>query len=448
MRGDGVKNCLMSSDLARPRSALCLPVNLLAALVPLGVIFLCKNIYLHGILATLLALLLYILAVIGLEIFIRRRHLHGESGLDFSRFAPDRKRVKYKLVGLYGCYLWVGFFYWICPEYHDHMFTPAGEALHYYTAYGEALILVVPVMLLLSIPYVYLLDGWMVQPKDRYYWAGRFLFGRPDVDRCVVWQLALEWLGKGFFFALLFVQVNRRFNYLIDFHYADVEMRAVSLYLVLYDHVMLVGLMLALAGHALTLRLIGGQVRSMDPSLFGWWVCLWMFDPFRSLAVNYAWVQGGEDAWMRVWQLHPAWQSLGAGLSIVLLLLLFFSEVSLGSRSSYMTHRGIVTNGLFRFTKHPAYLFGWVLMVVIYLPVEGGPEGWAKGAVGAAGLGALFWLRARTEEAHLSRDAEYVRYGLWMNEHGIFAPLGRLIPFLRYRAPAGGGKAPYEGLYS
>ena len=39
-------------------------------------------------------------------------------------------------------------------------------------------------------------------------------------------------------------------------------------------------------------------------------------------------------------------------------------------------------------------------------------------------------------ERHLSRDPTYVAYAEWMNKHGMIAWLGRLIPALRYRAPA------------
>jgi hypothetical protein len=48
----------------------------------------------------------------------------------------------------------------------------------------------------------------------------------------------------------------------------------------------------------------------------------------------------------------------------------------------------------------------------------------------------IYFLRARTEERHLSRDPTYVAYALWMNDHGILRFLGRMIPFFKYKAPA------------
>ena len=47
----------------------------------------------------------------------------------------------------------------------------------------------------------------------------------------------------------------------------------------------------------------------------------------------------------------------------------------------------------------------------------------------------IYFMRARTEERHLSRDPTYVQYALRMNEHGVFAWLGRHVPGVRYRPP-------------
>jgi hypothetical protein len=54
-----------------------------------------------------------------------------------------------------------------------------------------------------------------------------------------------------------------------------------------------------------------------------------------------------------------------------------------------------------------------------------------------------YFMRARTEERHMSRDPVYVQYALWMNEHGVFAWLGRLVTFFRYKPPVNWENLPY-----
>ncbi len=69
-----------------------------------------------------------------------------------------------------------------------------------------------------------------------------------------------------------------------------------------------------------------------------------------------------------------------------------------------------------------------------------GPIGVVRNIVMFAGVCLIYFLRARTEENHLSRYPEYVRYADLINERGLFRFLRKPLPFLRYseeRAKAG-----------
>jgi hypothetical protein len=57
-----------------------------------------------------------------------------------------------------------------------------------------------------------------------------------------------------------------------------------------------------------------------------------------------------------------------------------------------------------------------------------------KSTLALAGVSTMYFLRARTEERHLSRDPDYVAYATWMNEHGWLKFLNR-IPGIRYVPP-------------
>jgi len=45
-------------------------------------------------------------------------------------------------------------------------------------------------------------------------------------------------------------------------------------------------------------------------------------------------------------------------------------------------------------------------------------------------LGGIYFLRARTEEAHLSHDPDYRSYAEWIAVHGLFARLRGLVTTL------------------
>ena len=48
------------------------------------------------------------------------------------------------------------------------------------------------------------------------------------------------------------------------------------------------------------------------------------------------------------------------------------------------------------------------------------------------GICFIYYLRAKTEENHLSIYPEYVEYANWINEHGIFRWVGKILPFTKF----------------
>jgi len=48
-------------------------------------------------------------------------------------------------------------------------------------------------------------------------------------------------------------------------------------------------------------------------------------------------------------------------------------------------------------------------------------------------LNLVYFMRARTEERHLSRDPDYVAYATAMERRSIFRWVGRLLPVLRFK---------------
>ena len=47
----------------------------------------------------------------------------------------------------------------------------------------------------------------------------------------------------------------------------------------------------------------------------------------------------------------------------------------------------------------------------------------------------IYYLRAKTEERHLSHYPEYVEYALMMNNKSIFKWTAKIFPFLKYKPP-------------
>jgi len=106
-----------------------------------------------------------------------------------------------------------------------------------------------------------------------------------------------------------------------------------------------------------------------------------------------------------------------------------------GLRFSNLTHRGILTHGPYRWTRHPAYLsknlFWWISGLPFFCS-NGFVEGARNTAIMVLVSGVYYW-RAKTEERHLMADPAYQAYAAWMDRNDLWAKLRGL---LRRRAPA------------
>jgi len=119
--------------------------------------------------------------------------------------------------------------------------------------------------------------------------------------------------------------------------------------------------------------------------------------------------------------MHPVTWIL-RGLAVFFLLLLISTSLSLFTKASNLTNRGIVDWGPYRYIRHPGYLaknmFWLMTLVPAFVPNMVAPGfSWPRyvlycGTIvwGFIGWGTIYFLRALTEEKFLMRDPDYVAY--------------------------------------
>jgi protein-S-isoprenylcysteine O-methyltransferase Ste14 len=125
----------------------------------------------------------------------------------------------------------------------------------------------------------------------------------------------------------------------------------------------------------------------------------------------------------------------------VLTAIYAWATVAFGLRFSNLTYRGVLTNGPYRFSRHPAYLsknLFWWLSVLPFLVTSHSPVDTIRNTVLLGCVSAIYFWRAKTEEAHLlGEDARYREYHAWMESHGaVTAPMARLLRRARPRRAA------------
>lgn len=334
-------------------------------------------------------------------------------------------RAIFKLMGFYAALTGVILLYWLFPEYERA----------YYERFFEAARQILPILPILTVPYFLYVEWRLPYKEDGTWHMALFTAGEwRRVDWNELSQYALGWLVKGFFLPIMFTDIARHIG-----KYRDVGMELfsegfLSFFQITFSGMIYLELVFVSAGYIFALRLFDSQIRAVEKTLFGWVVAVISYSPFLHLIyvryLDYSIAGGGWITWLEG---HPTIMVVWGTLILLLVLLHLWSDACFGVRFSNLTHRGIITNGPYRFSKHPAYIIKnirWWMVSVPFIAVS-----WHEAirlSLLLVLVNLLYTTRAYAEERMLSQDPTYIAYGRWMDRHGIFAFVGRKLPFLSY----------------
>jgi len=175
-------------------------------------------------------------------------------------------------------------------------------------------------------------------------------------------------------------------------------------------------------GYMLTCKPLDAHIRSANPLMAGWLAALMCYPPFVLMGnggpLDY---HQGTAEWTHWLAGHDVLLAIWGALLVLLTGIYAWATVAFGLRFSNLTHRGIITHGPYRWTRHPAYvsknLFWWC-SVLPFLSTTGSWTDAARNCVLLGLTSGVYYWRARTEEAHLGTDPAYAAYSDWMERHG------------------------------
>lgn len=288
-------------------------------------------------------------------------------------------------------------------------------------------------ILLLCAVYVIEIDRRQVNPHDEYWKVGGLFTGDPSAAApAVMWAYIRSWFVKGFFTPYVFLILIRYLESLGSFVPEGAGFLAWHAYAL--DFLYMVDILFAVIGYVFTCRLWDTHIRSTDPTILGWLVCLMCYGPFHTHFGIGLFNYDDGLSWHQ-WLGKEPWFYYFYGAAIIFLTAVYaLATVAIGYRMSNLTYRGLITTGPYRFTKHPAYLAkvgSWWLISVPFFSVAGEAAAW-KHSGALLFISIVYFLRAKTEENHLSNYPEYVAYAEWINDHGAFRTFKKWFPVLRY----------------
>ena len=402
---------------------------------------------LSGPYAALAAMLFTALPMAAWSVLVDKVHLRPSTGIDWSlkRPLPEVMPVAViKLVGLWATWALLAAFYGLARWYWSGNYLFSMEVLSF---------AIFP-LVMLSVPYVIWLDRYLVEPRDGAFHFGAFVvgggvIGREQWDTAAIAKHWRAWAIKGFFGAFMISILPPGFAQVVEANPQQFLGNPVEFAMLLVTLLFLVDVQIGTVGYLLTLRPLDSHIRSGNPFLAGWLAALMCYPPFvwgiigpNDQILNYEFATPGWAHWFTG---HTALLWAWGGLLVFLTGVYAWATVVFGIRFSNLTYRGVLTNGPYRFTRHPAYLsknLFWWASVLPFMVTDGGWLDAVRNAVFLLVVNGIYFWRAKTEEAHLlAEDPKYREYHAWMEQHGLVtAPLVRL----KRRVFGGGAAAGHE----
>ena len=152
-------------------------------------------------------------------------------------------------------------------------------------------------------------------------------------------------------------------------------------------------------------------IKSVEPTIIGWAVVILCYPPFNTMTSNFiSWYSTDFPSFA-----NPA---VHITLNIVILILMaIYASASwaLWLKASNLTNRGIVTTGPYKYVRHPAYIcknVAWLIggIPMIYVAASSNELSLVSVCIWLGSWAYIYYLRAITEENHLSTDPDYIAY--------------------------------------
>jgi protein-S-isoprenylcysteine O-methyltransferase Ste14 len=192
-----------------------------------------------------------------------------------------------------------------------------------------------------------------------------------------------------------------------------------SLFWAAFQLILFIDTLLFTLGYIVESPALRNRIRSVDPTFFGWFICLACYPPFNDFTGRFLPWQSNDFPYFENSAVH-----LVANISILLAMAIYsWASIALGFKASNLTNRGIVSHGTYARVRHPAYaaknLAWWIgaLPTLGLALASGNVRAFLFGLLALSGWTLIYVLRALTEERHLLMGnngyAQYMQRVRW-----------------------------------
>lgn len=392
------------------------------------------------VMISIISIMVAVVPIVGCELLFLKVHRRKSVGLLEKKGPVDKERLSLKLLGYYGSIALVMLGYFIIPCYANDDFFDSSFAfmlplLIAYMTFGWV--------------YVSEFDNRLEEPRDSLWHFGCLLAGRwQDVDREKIFAHLKSVCLRGYYIPVMSAYLALNITLLggeqeeftqsyIGSINEGAAFDVLQFFILTYFVFAAMDTLFAVIGYLMTFRVLDSHIRSTDSTFLGWFVCIVCYYPFWEIMMISVFFDDFYN--------NPEWHEWFANMPVSVIIfwgsLVIFgmsaeslTTLTFGIRFSNLTYRGLITSGPFRVSKHPQYVFKMINRFCFYVPFlsMAGLFGATQTMIMFVGICFVYYLRAKTEENHLSHYPEYVEYANWINENGIFRWVVKFAPFLKY----------------
>lgn len=233
----------------------------------------------------------------------------------------------------------------------------------------------------------------------------------------------LAWIVKMFFAPLMVYSFfNMSFNLIDKLYYWYKDFYIFNDNFLLYFNAyiffsffylwMFIDLVFFTSWYLLEASFLKNKIKSVEPTVFWWIIALICYPPFNNSTTSI--INSYSETLANFWNIyiHITLNTL----ILILFMIYAWSSFSLWLKASNLTNRWIVKKWPYKYVRHPAYItknlarFIWALPAIIISINDLDLKTFILIIFSTISWMTIYYLRAITEEKHLEKDIDYIKY--------------------------------------
>lgn len=300
-----------------------------------------------------------------------------------------------------------------------YAFTITQVGFASYATFINDLFLFFPYLIILIIFYVHFVDRRLLEPDDEYAKIGKMLNREIPVDKKVLKHFILKTLVKAVFVPFMYTGFLGNLSLLLNTAW---QFNADAISLLLFNFGISIDMLIGIFGYLFSSAIINNKIIDTESNLLGWVFALLCYPPLFWIMHK---VNDQQDS--LTWSDILPHDSLTFWIVFLVInltwIVYWLATFEFGMTFSNLSYRRLIDKGVYRYTKHPAYisknLYWWLytlpFMGVAFISIE-----WWKNILGLIFVSLIYYGRAKSEERHLMKFAEYRAYSYKIKKRGIF----------------------------